>query len=274
MDKLTKDKDEEELFKRYASIIERSLIAATKGSTNLSAGSVSDRILNLFTFHPIKKMGHYFMQYILNNYVKDKIEKPARLIFAEIYSKTPTEFQCLECKRYFSGQSCLNNHLKHRSCKGLFKAAEEKNLRSASDIKEELYEKNQPISHLKFCDVYLFANLDITEAELNDPKLARKYILYVGESVDIKGHMGGHMIYYNRNVKWEFLFDDKERAVHKVFAADKEMLVLKKTYASEDHAMNIRDILIDYCSDNATNCDSGKSTYYWSRKCLQKRRIR
>uniref|UniRef100_A0AC35TM11 SBDS_C domain-containing protein n=1 Tax=Rhabditophanes sp. KR3021 TaxID=114890 RepID=A0AC35TM11_9BILA len=39
------------------------------------------------------------------------------------------------------------------------------------------------------------------------------------------------------------------------------MIVLKKTYAYENHAFNIEDILIDYCSETVTNSDSGKPAY-------------
>uniref|UniRef100_A0AC35U7N6 PIPK domain-containing protein n=1 Tax=Rhabditophanes sp. KR3021 TaxID=114890 RepID=A0AC35U7N6_9BILA len=97
---------------------------------NLFAGPVSGRILNIFTFRAIKEMGHYFRQQNLNDGVKDKIKKPDD--FNRIYPKTPTQFQYLECKSYFT------QHLKYRRCDCSLKAAKELNLISASDIEKEL----------------------------------------------------------------------------------------------------------------------------------------
>uniref|UniRef100_A0AC35UH15 GIY-YIG domain-containing protein n=1 Tax=Rhabditophanes sp. KR3021 TaxID=114890 RepID=A0AC35UH15_9BILA len=53
----------EELSQRFASIIERSLVAAAKGSTNSSVGSASYRMLNVLNFRGIKEMGYYLMQH-------------------------------------------------------------------------------------------------------------------------------------------------------------------------------------------------------------------
>uniref|UniRef100_A0AC35THU6 ALOG domain-containing protein n=1 Tax=Rhabditophanes sp. KR3021 TaxID=114890 RepID=A0AC35THU6_9BILA len=101
---------------------------------------------------------------------------------------------------------------------------------------------------------YIFINPDITEAELKDPELVKKYILYVGESVDMIRRMSQHTYDYTKR------FNVKEKAMHKVFPAGKEKVVWKKTYGSEDHALNIEDILTDHCH-KTTNSDSGKPTY-------------
>uniref|UniRef100_A0AC35U0J6 ASCH domain-containing protein n=1 Tax=Rhabditophanes sp. KR3021 TaxID=114890 RepID=A0AC35U0J6_9BILA len=65
---------------------------------------------------------------------------------------------------------------------------------------------------------------------------------------------------YNKKVKWDLLVDE-EKARDKVLVAGKGMIVLKKTYASEDYAFNIEDILIDYWSETITNSDFRKPTY-------------
>uniref|UniRef100_A0AC35UIE6 MATH domain-containing protein n=1 Tax=Rhabditophanes sp. KR3021 TaxID=114890 RepID=A0AC35UIE6_9BILA len=79
---------------------------------------------------------------------------------------------------------------------------------------------------------------------------------------------------YRTKVKWDFLFDGEEKAMHNVFIAGNEMIALEKTYASEDHVLSIECILIDYCRDNVTNSGSGKPTYDLVRNLIPEKKDR
>uniref|UniRef100_A0AC35TMA8 DUF695 domain-containing protein n=1 Tax=Rhabditophanes sp. KR3021 TaxID=114890 RepID=A0AC35TMA8_9BILA len=62
-------------------------------------------------------------------------------------------------------------------------------------------------------------------------------------------------------IELDKVLTDKEEAMKKAFDSNQEMIVLYKSYGTEELADNIEAILIDYFRDENTNSDSGNSSF-------------
>uniref|UniRef100_A0AC35TM13 ADF-H domain-containing protein n=1 Tax=Rhabditophanes sp. KR3021 TaxID=114890 RepID=A0AC35TM13_9BILA len=69
--------------------------------------------------------------------------------------------------------------------------------------------------------------------------------------------MVDHMFGCSKSVELDKVMDEQEKAVKKVFDSNQEVIILYKSYGTQELAGNAESILNDYLRDENTNSGSG-----------------